>query len=146
MPHISTDGLPSGQQAPLPWVLLRRLPACCRTRISGLVALHQGRPSRATEFDKQVNDFWKLLMGEFVPAIQKVKGVKSCKIYSGAGALRADIRLVAEMDHAGVYETLLRDPAISKQLGAFYGAMDLTTSTQMFIREVTPDLLKALSS
>ena len=96
--------------------------------------------------DKQVGDFWKLLLGEFVPAIQKVKGVQSCKIYSGAGALRADIRLVAEMDHAGVYETLLREPAISKQLGAFYGAMDLTTSTQMFIREVTPDLLKALSS
>jgi hypothetical protein len=40
----------------------------------------------------------------------------------------------------------LRERAISKQLGAFYGAMDLTTSTQMFIREVTPDLLKALSS
>jgi hypothetical protein len=50
------------------------------------------------------------------------------------------------MDHAGVYEALLRDPAIGKQLGTFYGAMDLTTSTQMFIREVTPDLLKALSS
>ena len=96
--------------------------------------------------DQQVNDFWKLLMGEFVPALQKVEGVRSCKMYSGAGALRADIRLVAEMDHAGVYEALLRDPAVSKQLGAFYGAMDLTTSTQMFIREVTPDLLKALSS
>jgi hypothetical protein len=96
--------------------------------------------------DKQVADFWKLLLSEFVPAIQKVKGVNSCKIYSGAGALRPDIRLVAEMDHAGVYETLLREPTISKQLGKFYGAMDLTTSTQMFIREVTPDLLKALSA
>jgi len=96
--------------------------------------------------NKQVNDFWKTLMREFIPAIQKVKGVRSCKVYSGAGALRADLRLVAEMDDAGVYETLLRDPAVGKQLGAFYGAMDLTTSTQMFIREVTPDLLKALSS
>ena len=86
------------------------------------------------------------MLGEFIPAVQKVKGVKSCKVYSGGGALRADIRLVAEMDHAGVYEALLRDPAIGKQLGTFYGAMDLTTSTQMFIREVTPDLLKALSS
>ena len=54
--------------------------------------------------DQQVNDFWKLLMGELVPAIRKVEGVRSCKIYSGAGALRADIRLVAEMDHAGVYK------------------------------------------
>jgi hypothetical protein len=96
--------------------------------------------------DKQVNDFWKFLMGDFVPAIQKIKGVNSVRVYSGAGALRADIRLVADMDHAGVYEGLLREPSISKQLGKFYGAMDLLTSTQMFIREVTPDLLKALSS
>ena len=96
--------------------------------------------------DKQVSDSWKHLLGEFIPAVQKVKGVKSCKVYSGAGVLRADIRLVAEMDHAGVYEALLREPTVSKQLGTFYGAMDLTTSTQMFIREVTPDLLKALSS
>jgi hypothetical protein len=50
------------------------------------------------------------------------------------------------MDNAGVYETLIREPTISKQLGFFYGNMDLETSTQMFIREVTPDLLKALSS
>jgi len=96
--------------------------------------------------DKQVSDFWKFLLGEFAPAIQKVKGVNSCKVYSGAGALRADIRLVADLDNAGVYETLLREPTISKQLGTLYGAMDLTTSTQMFIREVTPDLLKALST
>ena len=31
-------------------------------------------------------------------------------------------------------------------LGTFYSAIDLKTSTQMFIREMTPDLLKALSS
>jgi hypothetical protein len=96
--------------------------------------------------DKQVGEFWQFLLGEFVPAIQKVKGVHSAKVYSGAGALRADIRLVADMDNAGVYETLIREPTISKQLAFFYGNMDLETSTQMFIREVTPDLLKALSS
>ena len=96
--------------------------------------------------DTQVNDFWKFLLTEFIPAIQKIKGVQSTKVYSGAGALRADIRLVADMDDAGVYEALLRDPSVSRQLGTFYGAMDMKTSTQMFIREVTPDLLKALSS
>ena len=96
--------------------------------------------------DKQVGDFWKFLLGEFVPAVQKTKGVQATKVYSGAGALRADIRLVLDMDHAGIYEGLLREPTISKQLGTFYGALDLTTSTQTFIREVTPDLLKALSS
>ena len=96
--------------------------------------------------DQQVGEFWQFLLNEFVPAIQKVKGVNTAKVYSGAGALRADIRLVADMDNAGVYETLLRDPTISKHLGFFYGAMNLETSTQMFVREVTPDLLKALSS
>ena len=96
--------------------------------------------------DQQVGEFWQFLLNEFVPAIQKVKGVNTARVYSGAGALRADIRLVADMDNAGVYETLLRDPTISKHLGFFYGAMNLEKSTQMFIREVTPDLLKALSS
>ena len=96
--------------------------------------------------DKQVGEFWKFLLGEFVPAIQKGKGVNSARIYSGAGVLRADLRVVLDMDNAGVYEALLREPTISKQLGTFYGAIDLKTSTQMFIREVTPDLLKALSS
>jgi hypothetical protein len=96
--------------------------------------------------DKEVNDFWRNLLSEFVPALQSAKGVNSVRVYSGAGALRADIRLVLDMDHAGIYEGLLREPAISKQLGTFYGGMDLTTSTQTFIREVTPDLLKALSS
>ncbi len=96
--------------------------------------------------DKQVAEFWNFLLSKFVPAFQKPAGVKSVKVYSGAGALRADIRLVLDMDHAGIYEGLLREPAISRLLGTFYGAMDLTTSTQTFIREVTPDLLKALSS
>jgi len=96
--------------------------------------------------DKQAGDFWKFLIGQFMPAIGKAAGVKSVKVYSGAGALRADVRLVLDMEHAGIYEGLLREPTISKQLGTFYGAIDLTTSTQMFIRELTPDLLKALSS
>jgi hypothetical protein len=43
------------------------------------------------------------------------------------------------MDHAGVHESLLRNPTITPMLGTFYGAMDLATSAQMFIREVTPD-------
>ena len=95
--------------------------------------------------DKQVEGFWNFLLSEFVPALQQPPGVKSVKVYSGAGALRADIRLVLDMDHAGIYEGLLREPTISRKLGTFYGAIDLTTSTQTLIREVTPDLLKALS-
>jgi hypothetical protein len=81
-----------------------------------------------------------------VPSPQKPVGVNAVKVYSGAGALRADIRLVLDMDHAGIYEGLLREPAISRQLGTFYGPLDLPTSTQTFNREATPDLLKALRS
>lgn len=96
--------------------------------------------------DQQVAAFWKFLLTDFIPAIRKVAGVNSCNVYSGAGALRADIRLAADLDHAGVYEGLLRDPTISPMLGIFYGAMDLTTPSQMFNRELTPDLLNTLSS
>ena len=96
--------------------------------------------------DAEVGKFWHFLLSEFIPAIEKIKGVHAVKAYSGAGALRADIRLTLAMDDAGVYENLLRTPAVHSMLGTFCGAIDLTTSTQTFIREVTPDLLKALSS
>lgn len=96
--------------------------------------------------DEQVGKFWHFLLSEFMPAIHTIKGVRAVKAYSGAGALRADVRLTLDMDDAGVYEHLLRDPAVHSMLGTFYSAIDLKTSTQMFIREMTPDLLKALSS
>jgi hypothetical protein len=96
--------------------------------------------------DKQVAEFWKASLNELMPAIGKVKGVQSVRTFSGAGALRADITAVIDMDDASVYEAMLRDPAVIKAIGAFYGAIDLKTSTQKFVREVTPDLLKALSS
>jgi hypothetical protein len=72
--------------------------------------------------------------------------VQSVKVFSGAGALRAHLTIVIDMADAGIYESLLKEPSIHKMLGTFYGAMDLKTSTQAFVREVTPDLLKALSS
>ena len=96
--------------------------------------------------DSEVASFWRFVIGEFAPAIQKGSGIRSIKFYSGAGALRADLSVVIEMDHAGVYETLLRDPNVGKGLGQFYGAIDLKSSTQMFRRELTPDLLKALGA
>jgi len=96
--------------------------------------------------DSNVAGFWRFMMQEFVPAIQKCNGVRGTKLYSGAGALRADVRLVVDMDHAGVYEALLREPGVSKSLGQFYGAIDMKTSSQMFLRELTPDLLKALGA
>jgi hypothetical protein len=85
-------------------------------------------------------------MDEVVPAIQKVSGVRSAKLYSGAGALRADITAQFEMDDAAAYERLLYDAQVRKLLGRAYGAWDLKTSTQSFRREVTPELIRALSS
>ena len=96
--------------------------------------------------DSEVASFWRLWREEVVPAIQKVSGVRNVRVYSGAGALRADLRLVVEMDHAGVYEVIIRDAGVGKVLGPVYGAIDLTTSSQMFLRELNPDLLRALGA
>ncbi len=95
--------------------------------------------------DREVIDYWQFLLSEAVPVVQKVNGVRSVRLFSGAGALRADCRIVIEMDDAGVYERLLIDPGVRKILGKFYGGLDLKTSTQAFRREVTPVLLAALS-
>src|SRR5215472_16265236 len=46
--------------------------------------------------DNEVAAFWRYAVEEFLPACQKASGVRSAKIYSGAGALR----------DAGVYENL----------------------------------------
>ena len=50
------------------------------------------------------------------------------------------------MDDAAGYEQMLLDPNIRKILRRLYSAWDLSNSTQTFIREVTPDLIAALSS
>ena len=96
--------------------------------------------------DGEAVAYWRFLLEEFAPVIHKVKGVQSVKFYSGAGALRADCSIVADMDDGGVYERLLVDPDVRRLLGRFYGALDLKTSTQQFRREVTPALISALSS
>ena len=54
--------------------------------------------------DEQVGKFWHFLLSEFMPAIHTIKGVRAVKAYSGAGALRADVRLTLDMDDAGVYD------------------------------------------
>ena len=96
--------------------------------------------------DAEVLKEWQFLMDEVIPAIQKVSGIRSAKIYSGACALRADITAQFEMDDAAAYERLLYDAQVRKLLGRAYGAWDLKTSTQSFRREVTPELIRALSS
>jgi hypothetical protein len=95
--------------------------------------------------DKEVLEAWQFTM-EVIPVVQKVSGVRSLKVYSGAGALRADLTILIEMDDAAAYERLLLDPDVRKQLGRLYGYWDLATAGQSFLREVTPELIRALSS
>jgi hypothetical protein len=95
--------------------------------------------------DAEVATYWRFLLDEAIPMMQKVPGVRSIKLYSGAGGLRADIRAVIEMDDAGVYERLLADPQVRTVIGKVYAAWDMTSASQFFLREVTPEFVRALS-
>jgi len=95
--------------------------------------------------DAQVLEEWQFLL-EALSVVEKVNGVRSVKAYSGAGALRADITITFEMDDASVYERVLVDSDVRRLLGRVYGAWNMETASQSFKREVTPDLIQALSS
>ena len=101
---------------------------------------------KASLSDSDVGTFWKFMTAEFLPACAKVKGLHSVKLYSGQGALRADLRVVLEMDNAAVYESLLLDASLRALIARFYGALDLRTSTQTWLREITPELIRAIGS
>jgi hypothetical protein len=96
--------------------------------------------------DEEVLRYWRLGLDELTPAVLKVNGVRSVRWYSGAGALRADLSIAVEMDDAGAYERLLLDPTVRTMLGRLYGSWDLKSAGQSFRREVSPELIKALSS
>ena len=96
--------------------------------------------------DAEVVETWRYILDEVIPAIDKVPGTQSVKLYSGAGALRADIMFLWEMEDAGVYERALVDAEVRKHLGRTYGTWDMASATQSFRREVTSDLIKALTS
>ena len=96
--------------------------------------------------DAEVLEQWRFLMEEAIPAVEGVSGTRSCKAYSGAGALRADITLHWEMDDASVYERALLSSDLRGLLGRLYGQWDLKTASQSFRREITPEMIKALSS
>jgi len=95
--------------------------------------------------DAQVVEEWKFLMNQALPAVEKVPGVRSCKAYWGAGGLRADIAVLIEMDDAGVYERLVADPGVRPLIARLYGSWDLKSATQAFRREVTSQVIAALS-
>jgi len=96
--------------------------------------------------DDEVLGFWKFMIEELKPAVEEVNGINSVKYYSGAGALRADLRLVIDMGDGGAYERLLHDSTVRRLLARMYAALDLDTSTQLFNREIDSELIAALSS
>lgn len=101
---------------------------------------------KETLSDAEVVAYWRFILDAFLPVALRVPGMRSAKLYSGAGGLRADIRAVFEMDDAGVYERLLTDPQVRPLIAKVYAAWDMSTATQTFLREVTPELIRALSN
>jgi len=93
-----------------------------------------------------VLEWWRWATVEVIPAIEKTDGTRSVKIYSGAGALRADISILWDMDDTSVYGRALARPELRPVLARIYDGWDLKTATQSFRREVTPELIQALSS
>ena len=75
---------------------------------------------KETLSDAELVAYWKFTLEEVVPALLKVPGIRSVKLYSGAGGLRADLRYVFEMDDAGAYErqqrTLRYDRSLPKPM------------------------------
>ena len=96
--------------------------------------------------DDQVLKELDFLLRTVVPAVKMVPGVRDCRVFSGAGALRADLTITVEMDDGGVYEKLLVDEEVRAHLGRMYGNWDLKAATQTFRREITSELMDALSS
>ena len=95
--------------------------------------------------DKEVIEFWRFCVDELVPACEKIEGTRSMKLYSGAGALRAVLTVAWEMDDASVYERALHNPELRSLIGRFYAAIDMRSTDQRFQREITSQLVQALS-
>ena len=49
------------------------------------------------------------------------------------------------MDDAGVYERMLATRELQPLVARTYAAWDMSTAQQTFLREVTPELIRALS-
>ncbi len=94
--------------------------------------------------DAEVLEHWSFLTDVVVPAIQNFPGTRSVKAYSGAGALRADISFMWEMDDASVYEKALLDADLRGMISKIYADWDLNTAGQSFRREVTAELIQAI--
>ena len=95
--------------------------------------------------DEEVVEYWRFFLNELIPAAEKVEGVQSARAFSGAGGLRAQITFELDMDDAAAYERILVDPTVGKLNARAYTALDMKSATQSFLREITPELVGALS-
>ncbi len=95
--------------------------------------------------DAQAGEELRWLVEDCAPLIEGVSGVRSVKFYSGVGGLRADIMILVEMDDAAAYERIIADPELSPLMARLFGAWDMKSATQSFRREITPELVRALS-
>lgn len=93
--------------------------------------------------DQEARRELQFMTQELLPAIQSSKGIRSAKLFSGAGGLRSQIRLLVDMDNAGCYEQMLANPDIRTHLERLYATWDLTNATQDFLREITQDIIDA---
>ena len=59
---------------------------------------------------------------------------------------RDDLPLEERARRHGVYERWLADPGVRAMVAKVYSAWDMKTAIQGFRREVTPELIRALSS
>lgn len=95
--------------------------------------------------DTEVGEFWSFCVNELKPACDKLDGSRSIKFYSGAGALRADLTVAWELDDAAVYERALHNAELRSLIGKFYAGIDMRRTAQKFQREITAELVNALS-
>lgn len=96
--------------------------------------------------ESEVLDTWRFFIEEMMPAAREVEGVRSLKAYSGAGGLVADLRIMTELENAGVYERLLVDPRTRTLNARGYAHIDMRSSSQLWLREITPELVEAMGT
>jgi len=85
---------------------------------------------KASLRDVEVATSWKFTMEEVLPTLRRVPGMRSVKMSSGGGGLRADICSVFEMDDAGVYARLLADAQLCPLIAKTYAAWDMATAAR----------------
>lgn len=95
--------------------------------------------------DAEVATFWRWAVEEALPTLRKISETRSVKMYSCAGGLRGDLRLIWEMDGAKIYEKALHDLNSRTIIGVFYSRIDLKTSSLTFLQEITPELIEILA-